>query len=128
MLPQVDPTGSQTHVPFRQALLFPAQSELARQPGAQVKLAVQYAPSGQSACRVHSTQLFVWVSQTGVAPPHWPSRVHSTQVWVWSLQTGVAPPQWLFWLHSTQMPLPTSPKQIGVVPPQAAPVGSQTHE
>ena len=56
----------------------------------------------QSAELRHSTQVFLLVSQRGVAPPQLPLLVHCTQVFVVVLQAGVAPEHWESLVHWTQ--------------------------
>jgi hypothetical protein len=92
------------HAPATQALLAPVHSLCDRQPGAQVLDAVQYSPEGQCACWVHSRQKPELVSQAPLS--------------------GQSPSL----THSTHIPAPAAPRQNGVLPPQAAPVGSQTQE
>jgi hypothetical protein len=78
------------------------QSALAAQ-GLQVPLLHKEAAGLlQSVELRHSTQVFLVVSQRGVAPPQLPLPVHCTQVFVAVLHAGVETGQFVSLVHCTQ--------------------------
>jgi hypothetical protein len=115
----------QVWLPVSQDGVVPPQSPLRGQP-TQVWCAVSQtgaAASWQSPLPTQATQLFVAVSQAGVAPSHCALLVQATQVLVAVSHAGVAPLHSLSWVHCTQVRVlwlqtGVSPEQVGeqVVP------------
>jgi hypothetical protein len=87
----------------------------------QIGLVPTHAPGY---CDVHSAHFLTAVSQTLLAPLHWPLFTHSTHAWVVGSQAGAADVGQAALLAVPKSPLQptqTPPElQTGVVPPQSA--------